>query len=170
MMDSTERTTALAEMQLVSNDFYARAAKIGVHPFIEFCGLMNEYIKCCEYAHKQGIDFSECNKHTGEHLPMQPFAVGYINEKLECIFTGRSIVQEQDLVKKYELRLEENHGFVDTASLSMETYDGLFMTLEAVVNTLPWAVVVTRIENGVVYVQSPASYTPASEINCSTGE
>jgi hypothetical protein len=92
----SERETALAKMQDASNAFYAQAVGIGVHPFIEFTGLMNEYIKACKQAHEAGVDFSECNTHSGHHLPMEPFMVDYINEKLECIFTGRSVMSEMN--------------------------------------------------------------------------
>lgn len=92
MMTSDERQTALVKMDSVSKDFYAAATQIGVHPFIEFCGLMREYIKACEAAHAKGIDFTECNAHSGLDLPMAPHMVAYVNEKLECIFTGRSVM------------------------------------------------------------------------------
>lgn len=85
-----ERELMLQQMDALSSMFYRGATKIGNHPFIEFTGLMNEYIKCCREAHKQGIDFTECNVHTGIELPMRPFEVAYVNEKLECIYTGRA--------------------------------------------------------------------------------
>jgi hypothetical protein len=85
-----QRERMLEQMRAVSSGFYMQAVRIGCHPFIEFAGLMNEYIKCCAEAHKQGIDFTRCNAHTGHHLPMRPFEVKYVNEKLECIFTGRT--------------------------------------------------------------------------------
>jgi hypothetical protein len=89
-MNFQQRECALAEMRLLASAFYARAAKIGVHPFIEFSGLMNEYIKACEGAHEKGVDFTDCNAHTGKQLPMESFMVDYVNQKLECIFSGRS--------------------------------------------------------------------------------
>lgn len=87
-----ERIAMLASMQQASSDFYRHAVQIGCHPFIEFAGLMNEYIKCCAEAHKAGIDFATCNTHTGQQLPIPAYSVAYINEKLECIFTGRSVM------------------------------------------------------------------------------
>ena len=89
MMNATERVTAIAAMKAASDIFYAGAVRIGNHPFIEFCGLMNEYIKACESAHKAGIDFSECSAHSGQPLPMESYMIDYVNEKLHCIFTGR---------------------------------------------------------------------------------
>jgi len=90
-----ERQMMILRMSEASSQFYTAAIRIGCHPFIEFTGLMNEYIKICQRAHADGIDFTQCNKHAGHHLPMMPFEVGYINEKLECIFTGRSVVSEK---------------------------------------------------------------------------
>lgn len=59
---SDERKTELAEiikqMRQLSNQFYVGAITIGNHPFIEFTGLMNEYIEACKEALKEGIDFT----------------------------------------------------------------------------------------------------------------
>jgi hypothetical protein len=87
-----EREAMLSQMSDASNAFYAAAVKISCHPFIEFTGLMNEYIKCCADAHNKGIDFTNCSAHSGNHLPMESYQIAYVNEKLECIFTGRSVV------------------------------------------------------------------------------
>jgi hypothetical protein len=89
-----ERETMLAQMELASSNFYRAATSIGNHPFIEFTGLMNEYIKVCRDAHAKGLDFTQCNKHAGHELPMAPHQIDYVNEKLECIFTGRSMMKE----------------------------------------------------------------------------
>lgn len=92
-MDHTERLAAIAAMHAASSAFYAAAVKIGNHPFIEFTGLMNEYIQACIDADKHGLDFSNCNAHSGHELPLSDYRVKYINEKLECIFTGRSVMK-----------------------------------------------------------------------------
>jgi hypothetical protein len=89
-----ERRIMLEQMELASAQFYRTATRLGNHPFIEFAGLMNEYIKACGAAHARGVDFTQCNKHSSRHLPMEPFQVDYVNEKLECIFTGRSVMTE----------------------------------------------------------------------------
>ena len=88
-MNTEARETALTQMRDASNQFYAAATQIGNHPFIEMTGLLNEYIKACQIAHDAGIDFSECSAHSGQPLPMQSYMVSYVNEKLDCIFTGR---------------------------------------------------------------------------------
>jgi hypothetical protein len=92
-MNHQEREEAIANMKLAAKTFYHSAVAIHNHPFIEFAGLMEEYIKACEVAHAKGIDFSGCNTHTGQDLPLEDYNVAYINEKLECIFTGRSVMQ-----------------------------------------------------------------------------
>lgn len=81
-----ERAVMLRGMRAVSDNFYAGAVRVGVHAFIEFCGLMNEFIKLCEEAHAKGIDFTMANVHTDQHLPFQPHHIAYVYEKLECIY------------------------------------------------------------------------------------
>lgn len=93
-MNKEEREVALTEMEKASLCFYYSAVRIGNHPFIEFAGLMNEYIKMCQAAHEKGIDFSDCNTHSEKDLPMKGYQRDYINEKLECIFTGRSFIDK----------------------------------------------------------------------------
>lgn len=92
-MTPGEQLIAIEQMAKASSVFYATAIHIGNHPFIEFTGLMNEYIQACRDAHAMGIDFSECNTHSGSDLPMADFRINYVNEKLECIFTGRSVMK-----------------------------------------------------------------------------
>lgn len=92
-MNAEEREQAIARMQKASDAFYKDAVFIGNHPFIEFAGLMNEYITACRAAHKEGIDFTQCNRHNGLTLPLHPVMSDYINEKLECIFSGSKILE-----------------------------------------------------------------------------
>lgn len=92
VFSASERVVMLRRMRDAAKVFYGMAVQTNCHPFIEFTGLMNEYISCCEDAHGNGIDFASCNKHAGQHLPMPAHSVDYVNEKLECIFTGRSVM------------------------------------------------------------------------------
>lgn len=89
MMSPEERLLALQAMKEAAAQFYRDANRIGVHPFVEFSGLMQEYIKACEHAHRDEIDFTDCSVHTGKVLPMHSVMLDYVNEKLNCIFTGR---------------------------------------------------------------------------------
>lgn len=81
----------LERMSVVSHKFYQMSILIGNHAFIEFTGLMNEYIKICRRALAEGVDFTETNKHIGKSLDIAPYEQEYIREKLECIF-GTSMV------------------------------------------------------------------------------
>ena len=96
MMTSEERVLALSSMRKTSDAFYRSAISIGNHPFIEFAGLLNEYINACRQAHDKGIDFSECNRHSGQVLPMHPVMSDYVNEKLECIFSGAKVISASE--------------------------------------------------------------------------
>lgn len=81
-----EREEMLRKMRVASSTFYGLAANAGCHAFIEFTGLMNEYIKLCEEAHKRGIDFTLASIHTGRALPIEPHHIAYLGEKLACIY------------------------------------------------------------------------------------
>lgn len=91
MLSEQEREVALKQMDELANSFYRSAINIHNHAFIEFTGLMKAYINSCRVAHEKGIDFTECNRHSGNPLPIEPFEITYLNEKLNCIFDGRII-------------------------------------------------------------------------------
>ncbi len=100
----------LVGMRKASDSFYAAAVQIGNHPFIEFCGLMNEYIGGCREALQKGIAFPNCNTHSGTNLPLHEYQLDYINEKLECIFTGRSVFPSSAKVAAKPLKWETRIG------------------------------------------------------------
>lgn len=86
-----ELRAMIAGMRNASAAFYGDARRIGCHQFIEFCGLMNEFIGLCEDAVAKGQDFTETSIHgDGKPLPMRPHHRAYLNEKLECIY-GHSL-------------------------------------------------------------------------------
>lgn len=93
---AAEREELLRQMRELTSLFYRHVTRIGVHPMIEFTGLMNEYIACCQDAHDRGIDFTQCNTHTGQVLPVASYRLAYINEKLDCIFTGLKAMDHQE--------------------------------------------------------------------------
>ena len=96
-----ELEAMITKMRIVSNDFYYPATKTGNHAFIEFCGLMNEYIEMCRYSMNQDIDFSQANVHTGITLKATDYQVQYFAEKFECIFGGIfSDPKNQEVFKK----------------------------------------------------------------------
>jgi len=90
-----ERAAILQRMRAASNQFYYAATTAGCHAFIEFTGLMNEYIKLCEEADAAGIEWVHASVHGDVHLPFQPHHIGYLNEKLECIY-GRRLADGTD--------------------------------------------------------------------------
>ncbi len=81
-----ELAAMVTAMEQASSAFYAAACQIGNHPFIEFTGLMNEYIKICQDNAKNGQDFTLASIHAGQVLEIQPHQKDYLLEKLECIF------------------------------------------------------------------------------------
>ncbi len=83
----------LEKMRIVSANFYHGAQLTECHAFIEFSGLMNEYIKICEENLAQGIDFRELNGHRSQRMIIQPYEVDYVNEKLHCIYQGLIVVE-----------------------------------------------------------------------------
>ena len=80
----------IAKMHAVSSRFYPAAASTGCHAFVEFTGLMNEFIKICEQSLAAEVDFATSNTHSGKSLVVHPYNAAYIVEKLDCIF-GPSI-------------------------------------------------------------------------------
>ena len=62
----TERENILRKMRGARDLFYMLARDAGHHQFLEFAGLMGEYIILCEAAHREGHDFA-----TGAPLPMR---------------------------------------------------------------------------------------------------
>jgi hypothetical protein len=84
------RQEILRRMRKASNAFYMQAVQAGCHAFIEFTGLMNEFIGLCAEAEKQGVDWVHANVHGDVHLPFEPHHITYLSEKLECIY-GKQI-------------------------------------------------------------------------------
>jgi len=87
-------------MNAVNSAFYPSATKIGHHAFIEFCGLMGEYIKMCEAALAAGEDFTTTNIHVGGALPIRGYNALYLAEKFECIF-GTTFSANPDMAKLF---------------------------------------------------------------------
>lgn len=75
----------LIKMKAASNAFYAASTQIGNHAFIEFTGLMNEYINVCRDALAEGRDFTTFNIHSGKSM-IKSYQQEYMREKIECIF------------------------------------------------------------------------------------
>ncbi|EGK89276.1 hypothetical protein MicvaDRAFT_1754 [Microcoleus vaginatus FGP-2] len=86
----------LEAMEAAANNYYREAIATNCHTFIEFSGLMNEYIKICERNLKQqGVDFTKTSAHCpGEpKLQIEGWELDYINDKLHCIFPDLQLVE-----------------------------------------------------------------------------
>lgn len=94
--NKAEREEILVSMREASSKFYGMAVHTKCHPFIEFTGLLNEFITICQAAHAKGIDFTQSNTHTGQALPIAPHNVAYLAEKLNCIY-GPSLLASSEL-------------------------------------------------------------------------
>lgn len=81
-----ELMTMIKGMHDASSTLYYSAVKIGNHPFIEFCGLMNEYIQICEQTLASGKDFTDASIHGEDALVVYPYNLEYLAEKFTCIF------------------------------------------------------------------------------------
>ncbi len=83
------RQETLRRMRAASTAFYYAAIHTGCHAFIEYTGLMNEYINLCAEAEKAGIDWIHANVHGDTKLPFAAHHIYYLSEKLECIYGVR---------------------------------------------------------------------------------
>jgi hypothetical protein len=86
MVPPEKRELMLKQMEQLTEAFYWRAFQIGCHPFIEFCGVMTEYLKVAQAAHEAGIDFTNTTAHSGFPLPIQPYNAKYLGDKIGCIY------------------------------------------------------------------------------------
>lgn len=79
---------SLKLMQEASDKFYIASGNTQCHAFVEFTGLMNEYIKVCSEFQKANPDddFRSLNAHSGKSLKLKPYHIHYIKEKLNCIY------------------------------------------------------------------------------------
>lgn len=119
-MDKAQREQCLIKMQAASDAFYKAAVLAGNHAFIEFTGLMNEFIKICQENHDRGIDFTDANTHCSTRMKVAPYQMNYLREKLGCIFDGIQEVQKAEIVnitadKDFDMRLDQAVSVLDNA-------------------------------------------------------
>lgn len=131
-----ERAHILNRMRAASNSFYSAAANAGCHAFIEFTGLMNEFIKLCETAERQGTNWVHANVHGDVHLPFEPYHVEYLSEKLECIY-GRRLQLVDDSVIEPSVEMPRRPEDTDTdederIGVVLEYHDGPLRTARQV--------------------------------------
>ena len=87
---------SLLRMQAIINQFYREAVYANCHPFIEFAGLMEEYVKVCRHNLERGIDFRECHGHSNMQLQFESWHLNYLTQKWGCIFNGALEICEVD--------------------------------------------------------------------------
>ncbi|WP_261263063.1 hypothetical protein [Laspinema olomoucense] len=75
-------------MDKAASQFYQAALGTDCHGFLEFTGLLREYVKICHEFQKNNPhhDFRRCNIHNNHRLHLQPYQREYIHEKLSCIY------------------------------------------------------------------------------------
>lgn len=82
-----EADATLASMRVASDLFYKGAVRAGCHAFIEFTGLINEYISVCAGMSAKGDhSWVTANTHSERPLPIALHQAKYLAEKLDCIF------------------------------------------------------------------------------------
>jgi hypothetical protein len=87
----SERAEMLVRMREARDLFYALAVHVGHHQFVEFAGMIGEYIAICEATHRAGRDFA-----TGAPLEMRGHHAHYLAEKMDCIY-GDAFARSPDL-------------------------------------------------------------------------
>ncbi len=85
-LDKERRAEALQRMKAASDTFYGLAVRTGCHAFIEFAGLMNEFITLCHKAEADGVNWLMANTHTNTPIPIREHNIDYLAEKLDCIY------------------------------------------------------------------------------------
>ncbi len=90
----SELTEMLDRMRYAAQAFYSLAQRAGLHQFLEITGFMNEYIKICERALAQDIDFATCT------MPVWEVEAAYLGEKLGCMFHD-SFAGQEPLVQAF---------------------------------------------------------------------
>lgn len=138
MIESQEqRDDILKRMKVASSNFYLAAVSAGCHAFIEFTGLMNEFIKVCKEADDAGIDWLHANVHGDIHLPFQSHHIKYLSEKIECIY-GRRLADGDDEKKGFQAAMDIvkrcRQGYFESCQTRPEAFcvlDQVVLLLEA---------------------------------------
>lgn len=71
---------AIQRMKKIITDFYDQAVHVGVHPFVEFAGMMREYVQMLERLDEEG----KCIFMNS--VRPRDYELAYLEDKLECIF------------------------------------------------------------------------------------
>lgn len=111
----------LSRMQIASANFYGEAQRTDKHQFLEFNGLLTEYIKLLREMHNDGQDFV-----SNDVLPMKTYNAEYIAEKLNCIF-GETFLAKKEVREAFIASLFKGEfRLVPTsAAVTVQSHDDL---------------------------------------------
>jgi DNA-directed RNA polymerase subunit RPC12/RpoP len=76
----------LLRMECLAASFYASAAAVGCHGFLEIAGVMGVFLEGARRAHEQGEDFFNSSEPNSGALLLTSADTAYLGEKLRCIF------------------------------------------------------------------------------------
>lgn len=96
-----EAQVILGRMAQASDVFYGMARLAGCHSFIEFAGLMNEYINVCRDMTAAGdLTWIHANTHSERGVALRSHHIRYLAEKLDCIY-GASLRTSPELAAAF---------------------------------------------------------------------
>lgn len=91
-MTRDEAVVFIGQLRETVNLYYGSLFKLNTggkfHAFVEWCGVMGEHLNIVEGLVKKGHNPFADNVHSGHTLPIPPFQLAYMAEKMECIFNG----------------------------------------------------------------------------------
>ena len=80
----------ITEMDRQASQLYARLFHLEMgsrcHAFLEHVGLIGEFVNVCRDELGSGRDFAAANGHGDEAVELGPHRLGYLREKLACIY------------------------------------------------------------------------------------
>lgn len=74
------------KMDAVVEKIYPMMTSCEVHPFVEFNGLMREYVVICRILARSGVAFPFASNHGTMAVEVPDYTIEYMAEKLGCIF------------------------------------------------------------------------------------
>lgn len=148
--DDVARTSAcLTALDALGAAFYAASANIGVHPVIEFTGLLRTYTAQIKVAVKSGVPLHEISGVHGDRtLPFSAGQAAYIAEKLDCIW-GESFRQDQEAARALFDKLlgEKVAESLAQESLSAQAVGNLLVAMMTWIEELLEAQEFERVDN-----------------------
>ncbi len=132
-----ERALMLKRIGELVELFYPAAVNTGCHAFIEFTGLLNEFLRICADAEARGeTAWADANVHSGRHLPLPAFRHAYLSEKLECIY-GAELFKNPVREEAFAVAQTADVVLAALAVGLMKEPDNLTATIHAVSHVVP---------------------------------